>query len=52
MADIFIKNEKTTKILKIAVKKGKNANLEKQSSLFFKLVQYLLKFQISGSSDV
>ena len=46
MAEI-IKNEKSTKNRK----KGKNVNFEKRSSLFFKLIQCLIKFHISGSSD-
>ena len=44
--------KKRQKIRKIAVKRGKNAYFEKRFSLFFKLVNCLLKFQISGSSDV
>ena len=44
--------KKDKKRRKIAVKKGKNVNFEKRSTLFFKLVQCLLKFQISGSSGV
>ena len=50
MAEIFIKDEKITKTMKNCHKKSKNANIEKRSSLFFKLVKCLLKFQISGRS--
>ena len=46
------KPKKRPKNRKIAVKRGKNANFEKRFSFFFKLVQFWLKFQISGSSDV
>ena len=50
--NVHWKTKKRPTNQKIAVKKGKNVNFEKWSSLFYKLVQCLLKFQISGSSDI
>ena len=46
------KTKKRQKNRTISVTRGKSANFEKRFSLFFKLVQFWLKFQISGSSDV